>query len=54
MYAYFKYNLRLLAVLELSLAICIDGDSIVKIKLNTGLEKQKSIEARMIYRKTEF
>jgi hypothetical protein len=34
-----KYNLRLLVVFEESLEICIDVDSIVKIKLNTGLEK---------------
>jgi len=27
-------------VVEESLEICIDVDSIVKIKLNTGLEKQ--------------
>jgi hypothetical protein len=34
-----KYNLRLLVVFEESLEFCFDGDSIVKIKLNAGLEK---------------
>jgi len=36
-------------MVEESLEFCMDGDKIVKIKLNTGLDMQKNAQATVLY-----